>query len=203
MDIQIVDNATVVEPITLSEAKSYLQIDTDYSTDDSQITLALTSARQRLEKYLNIGLVKRAIEVYWGGHEIELPLSPTVSVASVDKSKEDGTFETLTADKYHIIPLPANRLYVKEASCLGGGTWFYSIFGYAQFTPFYRHGHNNTVYKVAYETGYTTLPVDLKQAILAETSYIFNLKGAPVTDLISPNAAQIASGYSRNNALQW
>ena len=191
MDIQIVDNETVTEPISIAEAKSYLQIDQDYAADDGDIAIALTSARQRLESYLNIGLAKRSLTVYWNGTAIELPRSPTGDITEVKKNDE-----LLVADDYHILPMPAKRICVNNAYSYPG-EWFYSMDGYVEYTPSFT-GQCNDVYSVKYQTGYETLPTDLKQAILAETHHIFNLRGFPVSDVISPNAALLASNYSRN-----
>ena len=193
MDIQIVDTQTVTEPITLAEAKAYLQIDADYASNDNDINTCLISARKRLEAYLNIGLVQRTVTVYWGGHELELPLSPTVSITNVKKGSD-----TLTTNDYSVLDLPAKRIMVNSASGLNGD-WFYSINGSVEFTP--TSQDNNTVYTCEYVTGYDTLPGDLKQAILAECSYLYKLRGEPVTDLISPNALMLASSYSRNLVL--
>lgn len=190
MDVQIVDNETVTEPITLAEAKAYLQIDADYASNDGDINLSITTARKRLEAYLNIGLVQRTITVYWGGHELELPLSPTSSITSVKKGDTD-----LTADDYSVLDLPAKRIRINEV-CGMVGNWFYSKFGYAEFTPI--HTENHAVYICEYITGYETLPSDLKQAILSEVSYLYKLRGEPITDLVSPNASLLANSYSRN-----
>ena len=193
MDVQIVDNEDVTEPITLAEAKAYLQIDADYASNDADINLAMITARKRLEAYLNIGLVQRAITVYWGGYELELPLSPTTSITSVKKGTTD-----LTTDDYSVLDLPAKRISINGVYG-ANGNWFYSLNGYVEFTP--THNTHQEVYICEYVTGYETLPSDLKQAILAEVSYLYKLRGEPITDLISPNASLLANSYSRNLTL--
>lgn len=193
MDVQLVDNETVTEPVDLVEAKYYLQIDQDYASDDETIQTLITTARQRLEQYLNIGFARREVKVYWGGHELELPLSPTGDLVSVKKGAD-----AVTADDYSVIPLPAKRIAINEVNGCAGN-WFYSLNGYVEFTP--THSVNTTVYECTYQTGYEVLPKALKQALLAELSHLFNLRGYPVTDLVSPNAAMLASGYSRNLVL--
>lgn len=186
MEFQIVDTATVTEPVTLAEAKAYMQIDADYASDDSQITLALITARKRLESYLNIGLIKRTVKLYWNGFDIELPLSPSGMITSVKKGAD-------TVTDYSVLDLPAKRIAVNTVS--GSGNWFYTS-SYVEFTPTYLV--NNDVYVCEYETGYDVLPSDLKQAILSECGYLYSLRGMPITDLISPNASMIAGSYSRN-----
>lgn len=192
MDLQIVDNADVVEPVTLAEAKSYMQIDADYSANDADITMSITSARKRLEAFLNIGLVKREITVFWGGNEIELPLSPTGEITSVLRG---GT--ALSTDDYYVIKMPANRIGINSA-CGLSGEWFYSLSGYVEFTPI--NVANTDVYSCVYQTGYESLDnkPDLKQAIMAECAHLYKLRGLPVSDVIGPNAAILASSYSRN-----
>lgn len=191
MDIQLVDNATVTEPISLTEAKAYLQIDADYASDDNQIMIALTTARKRLESYLNIGLVRREVIVYWNGKPIELPLSPTGDILEVKKNDE-----ILLPANYTLIKMPANRIAINEAYSYAG-QWFYSIDGYVEYTPT-SQSMCTDVYVCRYETGYEELKNDLKQAILAEASHLYNLRGLPITDVVSPNAAILASSYSRN-----
>lgn len=191
MDIQIVDNQPVTEPITLAEVKSYLQIDADYSVNDFDLMIASTAARKRLEAYLNIGLVKREIIVYWDGSPIELPLSPTGNILEVLKNSEE-----LSSEDYTLILMPANRISVNQAYACNG-EWFYSIDGFVEFTPTFTAGSTD-VYICRYETGYDELKGDLKQALQAEIAYIYQLRGEPVTDIISPNAVLLASQYSRN-----
>jgi len=65
--MQIVDTETVVEPVTLAEVKSFSRIDADYASDDNDLSMAMITARKRIEAYLNIGLVKREVTVYWDG----------------------------------------------------------------------------------------------------------------------------------------
>lgn len=194
-DLIELDNE-LVEPINLIEAKSALQIDADYATDDHIISLAISTARIRLEQYLNVGLVNRDVSVQWNGELLNLPLYPNLNVLEVTKNDE---ITPLDADLYEVSKMRAKKIAIKSIYGLTGD-WFYSITNQtAYFTP--TKCIDNDIYTVKYNTGYEDLPLGLRQALLAEMSYIFNLHGSPITDVISPNAALLASCYSRNLVL--
>lgn len=186
---------TLTEPISLAEAKAYIQIDADYSGNDDVIQTAISTARIRLEQYLNVGLINRNVEVQWNGREIKLPLYPNGAIVSIKINEETDPLEP---SLYTVSRGRSKKILINSKACFGAGNWFYSINGYVEFTPSQSETIDNDLYTCVYNTGHEALPLGLKQAILAETSYIFNLHGSPVTDLISPNAKLLANGYSHN-----
>lgn len=195
MSFDIVDYGLIeVEPVTLEEAKSYMQIDADYASDDNQIRIAISSARERLERYLNIGLVNRDIAIEWNGDCLKLPLTPNFEVVSV--SDKDGV---LTSDKYTVSQGRNKRISINGIAS-GNLNYFYSITTETvQISTEYGVDYDS-VYTVIYNTGYEDLTnmVGLKQSLLAEANYLFKLRGNPVTDAISPNAALLSASYSKN-----
>lgn len=192
MSFQIIDNETVIEPVTLPEAKAYMQVDADYASDDATINLALTSARIRLEQWLNVGLVQRDVKVIWDGRPLALPLIPIGDVSGVTKNAE--TEPMLPAD-YTVSGYPKS-ISINSLTC-GNFSYWYSITGNVEITQI-GNPLSTDYYTVTYQAGYDILPGLLKQALLAEADYIFKLRGLPPTDIISPNAVQLASGYSNN-----
>lgn len=190
MSYQLIDNETVTEPVTLAEVKAYSRIDADYTSEDAQLGIMMTAARQRLEQYLNIGLARREVTLQWNGYPIDLPLSPNGDIISV--SDKDGALAT---DKYTSTAYQAKKLWVNDV--YGGDfNYFYNMNGTVEITS--AGGHCHEMYTAVYETGYEELPGALKQALLAEIDYLFKLRGMPVADVISPNSAILANGYSRN-----
>lgn len=192
MSFQIIDNETVIEPITLSEAKAYMQIDADYASDDNTINIALTSARLRLEQWLNVGLVQREVKLIWDGRNIQLPLTPTKEVTTVFKNDDAAA---MPVGDYTVSGYPLS-IVINELSC-HNFEYFYSLTGNVTISS---NGNtiSNDYYTATYTAGYETLPALLKQALLSEADYVFKLRGLPPTDIISPNAVQLASGYSNN-----
>lgn len=200
MTFDIIDYGTVTdEPISLADVKVYMRIDSDYASDDNGITMSMIAARERLEQYLNVGLANRDVTVQWSGGALKLPLSPTVSVATV--TDKDG--EVLPADQYTVSEWRDKTIFVNSAVGCTGLNYFYNLNGNVEVT--FPNGQlvNASVYTVEYNTGYESedLPSALKQALLAEIDYLYKLRGMPVTDLVSPNAAMLASGYSKNLVL--
>jgi hypothetical protein len=193
----IIDTEAITEPVTVAEQKAYSMIDADYSSNDVQIGVNITTARQRLEQYLNIGLANRDVTVIWNGGLLELPLQPIGAIANVFKNDETTP---LTDDDYATYGYP-KKIYIKPADNNNFNV-FYNINGYAEvsLTNFVCE---TDFYKVVYNAGYETvdLPGSLKRAIMAEADYIYKLAGMPATDVISPNAALLAQGYSRNLVL--
>ena len=82
------------EPVLLADAKVFCAIDADYTGDDALLESFIKTARQGLEKYLNLALIpqKRTLET---DREIfELPYSPIIAIESVkDKDGSDVEYE--------------------------------------------------------------------------------------------------------------
>ena len=71
--------APAVEPITLSEAKAHLRVDT--STDDTLITGYITTAREWIEDYIDRALITQRLVMTLDTfpEEIELPRPPMIA----------------------------------------------------------------------------------------------------------------------------
>lgn len=78
LDVQFTDSIYGYgdEPVTLAEAKDYMIV--DYSESDALITTLITTARQKLEKYLGISMIPKRVTAILqndcGG--IEIPYGP-------------------------------------------------------------------------------------------------------------------------------
>jgi hypothetical protein len=88
LDIQFT-NESLVEPVTLPEARSWLKL--DVSDDDTVVTELITAARQQCEGYLNISLISRTVTAWLqiGLDEIRLPYGPVETITSVTNYKGD------------------------------------------------------------------------------------------------------------------
>jgi len=194
MSFDIVDYGIVTdEPITLAEAKAYSQIDADYASDDDQIGIAISTARERLEQYLNIGLVNRDVTIEWSGCNLKLPLTPNISIVSV--SDKDGVMDS---DKYKVSEGRNKYISINSISSSGYNYFYSTTFENVEISSVNGSGYAS-IYTVIYNTGYLdSIPTALKQSLLAETDYIIKLRGLPPTDVISPNAALLSAGYSKN-----
>ena len=131
--------APTSNPIALSEAKSFLRIDTN--DDDTLINTIIAASREYFEEYTGRTLISTTYKLSLDGfgednipiqegfytapymtfHKryIELPRPPLVSVTHVKTFDEDNTESTYASSKYHIDSArnPA-RIILKE-----GETW--------------------------------------------------------------------------------
>ena len=193
MSYQIIDDTDFTETVTLAEVKNFSRIDADYTAFDDELTLLISAARQRIEAYLNIGLVQRSITVQWAGYPLELPLSPTGDITSVT-----GKGGAIAEADYTVSNYQAKRIAINSVS--GGSIeWFYHD-GYVE--PWtWNAAACNEMYSVTYLTGHDELPKALKNAWLSEVDYLFKMRGMPDLDQISQTAAVLVSSYSRNPIL--
>lgn len=116
--------APAVEPVTLTEAKAHLRVDT--SDDDTYITSLIKAAREWVEQYLDRSLVHTqwAMRVDTFPWEFELPRPPmatagTTTAVTVSYTLDTGSTTTLSASEYRVdreaTPGAIRPVY--------GGTW--------------------------------------------------------------------------------
>ena len=96
-----------VEPVTPSEAKAHLRVDTD--ADDSYIATLITAAREWVEQYLDRALVHQQYVMRLDSfpYEIELPRPPmanagTATAVAVTYTLGDESTTTLSATQYRV-----------------------------------------------------------------------------------------------------
>lgn len=92
--------APASEPVTLTEAKAHLRVDT--SADDTYITTLITAARQFVEKYLNRALINTTYTVQFDALPtcIKLLYNPVSSVTSISYKDTAGDSQTLSSSLY-------------------------------------------------------------------------------------------------------
>lgn len=145
IDFTLTPTGTIVEPVTLAEAKTYCRVTT--TADDTQIELMIKSAREAVEAATGLSLIPKGAIVWFSNFDgkFELPFGPMVTFTSL--VTEAGT----TLD-----------------------TTGYTLFG-GQFPKLQRPTYGNL--KATYSVGYTSVPSDLKIAILDQVSYDYENRG--------------------------
>lgn len=90
------------EPVSLEEAKLHLRV--DISDDDALISGLVQAARERAEDILRRALITQTWELtldrFPSGNELELPLPPLQSVASIKYTNSDGNENEFSSDDY-------------------------------------------------------------------------------------------------------
>lgn len=91
------------EPLTLDEVKSQLEIvDTN---KDALLQMYLTAATEAVEHLTNKAFVQRTLEVILDSfpcNEIELPITPVLSIVNVRYDDENGVEQTVSPADYYL-----------------------------------------------------------------------------------------------------
>jgi uncharacterized phiE125 gp8 family phage protein len=120
----------------------------DFDNDDIFLSSLITSARLRLERFTGCSFAPKTIKVYAElFNDFELPYGPITSITTVRKWAGDADFDTLTD-------------YVTKGS---------------QFKIFVPESCGE--YELTYVAGYTSLPEDLKLAMLLEIAHRYENRG--------------------------
>lgn len=142
----------VVEPVSLTDAKTWLRV--DYDDDNTLINNLLSSARVHIEKLTGCALVNKLLRanIELTGSEpmvwmVDLPYGPLNCVDEVTYKNGINMFTTLTKNV--------------DFEIIGGKIWFYA--------PGY--------YTVKYQSGFGTLPLDLKNDILTCVAWAYENRG--------------------------
>jgi len=163
--------APAVEPVSLSEAKVHLRVDTD--ADDTYISTLITVAREYCEERLNATFIestwvaKYDVFPLW---ELTLPRPPMVSSnVSITYRDESGSNQTITSD--------AGSFQV-DAAVIPGRVYP----NYNEVWPAVRGDENSVVvtYKAGYGTTSASVPGTVKHGILLLCGHWFASR-EPVT----------------------
>lgn len=194
---QIIDNESVTEQVTVDQQKLFSNMDLDYAITTPDVTIAITAARQRLEAFLNIGIVNRDVIVQWSGCPLELPLSPTGAITYI---KKDG--EELVEDDFTVNAYQDKTVYINDISGSGISYFYHQGSDCVEIWSGNVLASDASMYEIKYNTGYdNNCPADLILALKSEADYLLKMKGQTPLVVISPNAAYLAKRHSRNLVL--
>ena len=138
--------APSVEPITVSEVKTFARI--DGSDEDTLIGTFITAARQACEQFLRRAILEQTIRCkfdFWPDYPIELPRPPVISITQVGTVDESGTVTVYDASSYYLITddmVP--RLAIRQTSNVPQN----SDRDYAGYIIDYKAGYGSTAASV-------------------------------------------------------
>jgi len=143
------------EPVTLSEVRDQLGIQTTDTERDAVITRRITEARVWAEGYLRRSLMPQTLELRLDGFcaEIELSLPPVQSVVSVKYIDTAGTLQTVSSADYVLDDFPLLP-FIRP------------VYGTAWPSP---RNERNAV-RVQYATGYDLTALEAAQSITGITA---------------------------------
>lgn len=156
-------SAPSVEPISTTEAKSHLRVDT--SDDDTLIASYIKSARHYIENYINRQIIQATWVLKRRGFvdELYLPRGPLSSVSSIQYVDADGATQTL-----------AGTVYTVDADSNPGRI----VLAYGKSWPTVRDQINNVTitFVAGYGTATTDVPEPLRQAMRLLVAHFYETR---------------------------
>jgi uncharacterized phiE125 gp8 family phage protein len=165
--------APAVEPVTLSEAKAHMRVDT--SDDDTYIGTLITAARQWAEEYLDRSLVNTQWTMRLDSfpYEIELPRPPiassgTITAVTLTYTLADESTATLSAAEYRV-DRSSTPGVVRQ---LRSGSWPANLDDYNAVSVTWWGGYGSTG---------SSVPAVIRHAILMLCSHWYETRGATLS----------------------
>ena len=161
------------EPVSLTEAKLHLKIETADTADDSLIAIFIQAAREMAEQYTRRAFISQTWELQMDCFEEDdySLITPCSSITSVKYYDASGVEQTVANTVYGLsTSSEPHELFLK----------------YGQLWPTVR-GQEDDV-KIRFVAGYTTLPASIKAAMLLIIGHLYENRedvvvGRQVADL--------------------
>lgn len=160
----VVTTAPTSEPVSLAEAKAAARID-DELVHDRELLRLIQAAREAAESYTQRSIMPQTLTLYLDAFDavIRLPRAPVTSVTSVKYLDDAGVQQTLAASKYRV-DLVSYQPRITP--------------GFDEPWPITRPVTN--AIEIEYVTGYASVPVGIKDAILGMVAHSFDT-GRPMS----------------------
>lgn len=167
-----------VEPVSLSEAKTHLRVDT--STDDTYITALVKAAREWVEEYLDRSLVYTQWQVKADLFpvEFEVPRPPiatagTFTAVTLTYESTDGTTKTVAGADYRVdrdaTPAVVRNVY--------NGTWPSDVI--------YDANSVTLTFWAGYGAAGASVPQTIRHAVLMLVGHMYEHRLSVLTGTIS------------------
>lgn len=180
-----VTSAPAVEPISTTEAKEWLRVDSADTSQDNVIAILIKGARQKVEDYLRRALITQTISFEMDGDDmrgyIEIPRPPIQSITSLTTYDEVSGSETSTVVSSSNYQLVEKTLLVER-----NDGWDIN-----------REDRAGTlVYVAGYGNAGSDVPFDIRMAMLELIALKFERRGDDARDFTTPREDAILSQIS-------
>lgn len=158
---------SIIEPVTLAEAKLHVRVDND--ADDTVITNQIKSARRYCEKYTARAFINQTWLAYFDFRDFlykrafYLPFGKIRSITSINVYDVNNVATPIPTDKYSVSAARIN---------LNDGYYYNTVTNYRNFDTL------EINWVVGYGETADDVPQDLKQAILLLVGHWYENRGA-------------------------
>jgi uncharacterized phiE125 gp8 family phage protein len=168
----VITVAEATGPITISDALLHCRSD-----ETTAVTLYLAAAVAHVEKYLGTPLASRTVTIQADDFSdfVRLPLAPVSSISGITYVDTAGSTQTLSSTVYRLI---------------ASGLEAFIELKPAQVWPSFKTGERITVTAVI---GYSSLPFDIRAAILLLTGHFYTNREATAPSTTADLPSGVAS----------
>jgi uncharacterized phiE125 gp8 family phage protein len=108
--------APICEPVSLAEARRWLRVDDDDTTQDLAITMLIGAMRRQAENLTGRAFIPRTLQLMlpYFPEQIDLPSPPLISVTQITYVDTDGATQTLAANQYLVFQYEVPALITPE-----------------------------------------------------------------------------------------
>jgi uncharacterized phiE125 gp8 family phage protein len=180
----------LVEPVTLEEAKQQCLIDADITDQDTRIEGFIRGARELAEAYLKASICEQTWRLTldaFPDDDIELPMGPVLSIASVKYYDTDGVQQDLTEDVGYQLNLDDDPQRIGVPI---DGQWPTTQTRQRAIEIVYTAGYPST----GSPYGADGVPQAIKEAILSRVASRYNQRE---DQLIGPSQSHDTFGFER------
>jgi len=148
--------------LSLATLKAFLRLDPAYTSEDTVLTMILSSVQSTFERYTGLVLQSTVFELTNSSMSIEAVIhiakSPVTAISSV-KVLIDGTYQTIT----------------DYTTSLGYNS-------HVHIDGFFPSYGEHTSFKIQFTAGLTTIPEDIKMAMYQASAYAYENRGYCAVD---------------------
>lgn len=163
--------APAAEPVTLTETKAYLRIDTN--DEDTLLTTLITVAREAAEEYLGRSLITQTWQLAFDDFvpsEVRLPRGPVQNITSVKSYTQAEAETVISTDAYYLNA-------AKDRVC------FTSLIASHRIEILYVSGYGNAAGDV---------PSTIRHALLAFIARLYEVRGETIPAMPEETMALLA-----------
>ena len=182
----------IQEPVSLQEAKAFMEI--DFNDFDALILRLIKQARRSSENYTGLSYGKKEIQLVSNQAKVQIPYGPFGQLISIVNSKDNSA---ISEQNYHIFGLDRPIITVGLTEMPLNYDPYYDILGTALRTF--------NEWKITYFAGYfdsssdlPTLPEDLKTAICMRVETAFKYRADATDEQVNraiTTSTDIENGY--------
>lgn len=162
----ILQTDSIIEPVTLDEARKHVRIDNDY--DDSVLTLQIAAARKYCEQYTSLAFINQIWSAIYDFKDFMYDRKFYLNFGNIQQVNSINAYD----NKNDANLIPSNDYMVSGTRITLNDNYYYQNINFRYFDSFIIN------YTVGFGVDASFVPQPLKQAILLLVGHWYENRGA-------------------------